>query len=68
MAVSLFLDWLFLNGVLSCGVWWECRKKTENLERMFWYSMNRFNREVVSYNAVYLYVDMCSIADIVRSE
>ncbi|KAF8019763.1 hypothetical protein BT93_G0450 [Corymbia citriodora subsp. variegata] len=65
MAVSLFLDWLFLNGVHSCG---DKQEQTENLERMFWYSMNRFNQEVVSYNAFYLYVDVCSIADVVRSE
>jgi len=63
MAVSLFLDWLLLNGVLSFGVWWECshhvhdcharhykQEQTENLEGMFWFSMNHFNQEVVSYN------------------
>ena len=81
MAVSLFLDLLLLNGVHSFGVWWEWsyhyhdfharhykQDQTENLEGMFWFYMNHVNQRVVSYNDVYLYLDVSSPADVVRSE
>ncbi|KAK3420024.1 hypothetical protein EUGRSUZ_G00802 [Eucalyptus grandis] len=68
MAVSIFLDWLPLNGVHSCGIRWECsypfhdcrarhykQEKNENLWGIFLFSMNLFNQEVVLYNVVYVY-------------
>lgn len=81
MVVSLFLDLLLLTDVQTCGIWWECshhfndfnarhykQEQIENLEGMFWFYMNHFNQEFVSYNVVYLYIDVCSTIDVVGLE